>query len=329
SDEGLGMRLAAALFDQLEASTNLLVNPGDYTLLSGRLHLFPEIAGLETLAFDLEYALHFGDAFLRHALNLNTALEEGPHSLSVGYRQVKAGYHNAAHGSSRLDVQGEIGLSDAPTVSASARLRQEARYEADGPFASMPERYSLRLEGALRGSFEGISTSLGYDNLNDVRNEQGTSRQRNVLRFGVGLPLTAEVDLQQSLGWQREQRSQEEGPRDTLLYNADLGFLALEGDLNAQLELGYDLQAGNFSSLTLGAGWLGLVTDTFTLYVNGSLHFAENQEYAELSGGGFYQLEDGQALDFDALLSLHRELEPLLQVTLGYSLPIEVPLGHQ
>jgi hypothetical protein len=244
-----------------------------------------------------------------------------------GYQQNEAGYRDIEQGRSRLEVNGGLQLLEAPAVTASVRLRQEMRYETQALFSGEPEHYQLSLGSTLSGRIDAVNASLRYNNYNDVSNDEGTSRQRNDLRFSVDLPLSAEITLQQSLGWQREQRSEEGVPRDTLLYGADTSLPLLEGSLQSHLTLGYGVQDRAFNSLDVGANWFGLITLDFSLYFIGGFHLGDDASF-NLLAGGFYQFENGEVLDFDASLHLSSAYEPELQLSLGYSLPFEVPLGR-
>jgi LysM repeat protein len=325
-----GMSMSAVLLSRAEASAHVLIDPGGNTLWGGRLRFFPEIEGPRAFNLDLEYGRQLSDTAAHNALNFSASLE-GSESLKIEYRQTEAGYGGAGHGSSRLNVEGGLKLSDEPEVNANLRLREEARHATDG--ASTPERYSLRLGGTFSERREGISASLSYDNHNEVRNDLGTSRQSNRVSFGVGLSLTDEIDLHQSLGWQREQRSEEFVPRDTLLYSVETSLPILEGILSSYVALGYELQEGALGGLEFGVNWFGLITDELSLYLDSGFDPVEDG-FFYLSAGGFYQFEQKQVLDFDASLflfptyELDPAYEPVLQFSLGYNLSLDVPLGR-
>jgi hypothetical protein len=322
-----GLRVSAATSGGGEASANLLTWPGEPdALISGRLRLSPEAEGFPAFNLDLEYGMRLSAPSVHSALNMNASLGEGPNRVSASYRQIEAGYRDAASDEHRLDLSGGLQLSDTPELRASVRLRQEARYGAEH-FQDEPEHYSLHLHGTLSGRGKDVSFSLRHDNLNEVNNAQGTSRQTNTLRFNLELPLTTELGLQQSLRWEQERHSEEGQSQDVLSYSAVIDLEALEGFLQPRLDLAYGVQEDALDTLGLGADWLGQVTDAFLLYASSGFYIV-GDELLYLSAGGYYQFDSGQALDFNASVYLYRPYEPALQLSLGYNLPFEVPLSQ-
>lgn len=324
-----GLRLSADLFAQTEVAINVLADPGrPNTLLSGLLHLLPEIDGVETLNFKVEYGLHLGigTAWPRQALDLSAELAEGPHSATLSYKQTEAGYGNAPQHGSKLKVDGELQLNDVPEVNASVRLRQEVEHEANRSLMDKPERYNLQVGGTLSGTIEGVELSLEYDNLNNVENAQGTSRQRNNVDFSVGVPLADGFYVYQAFEWQKE--SGERALYETLLYSIEADLPVLEGNVRPQAVLGYDLKGGTFDAFDIGADYFGLITDTFDLFAGSGLHLSD-ETFFYLIAGGSYGFEGGQALSFNVSVFLFSDFEPLVELGLGYSLPIDVPLDHQ
>lgn len=331
-----GLRMAALLLAQSEASINVLANPsGPDTLLSGQLRIFPEIEGLKTLDFEAEYGLQLGDAPTRHALNLSASLTKASDpaeesnltnrsdSVSLSYRQTEAGYRNSPQHSSRLRVDGSLQLNEAPKINASVRLRQEVQHEVYQSLSDAPERYNLLIGGTLSGDIEGVALSLGYENHNEVRNEQDTSSQRNDLSFGVGLPISDNLYMYQSLEWQQDV---EEGALyETLLYSIETDLPVSEGNLRPQVAVGYDIQDSAFDALDMGASYFGLITDTFDLFAGSGFYLAD-ETFFYLIAGGSYGLEGGQVLSFDASVFLFSDLEPLVNLSLGYGFPVELPL---
>lgn len=324
-DDGgrFGLRIAAPLLAQTEASINVLADPGSLnTLLSGQLRIFPKVEGLETLNFEVEYGLQLSETPTDQAFDLKADLAEGPHSATLSYQQTDAGYDDAPEHSSKLKVDGELQLNDVPVVNASVRLRQEIRHEAHQSFSVAPERYNLQIGGTLSGNIEGIDLSLEYDNRNEVMNQQGTSSQRNDLSFGVGVPISDGFYIYQSLEWEQELEVEE--LYDTLLYSVEADIPVLGGNARPQIALGYDLQDGTVSSFDIGANYFGLITDTFDLFA-GSGFYLSDETFFYLIAGGSYGFENGQALSFNASVFLFSDFEPLLELSLGYSLPIDVP----
>jgi hypothetical protein len=320
-----GVRVAAPLLAQTEASINVLTNPGKLNaLLSGQLRIFPEISGLETFAFEGEYGLHLSnDASARYAANLSAEIAGGTDSLELSYRQTEAGFNGAASYSSRLWANGKVRLSDVSAVDVSARLRQEVQREANPSLLAEAERYNLQVGGTLSGDIGGADLSLKYDNYNEVRNAQGTSRQRNKVDVSAGLPLADGFYIHQSLAWQQELGGG--ASYGTLLYSAEADLPVSEGNARPQLALGYDLRGGTFNTFNVGVDYFGLITDTSDLYAGSGLYLAD-ETFFYLIAGGSYGFKDGQALSFDASVFLFSTFEPLLELSLGYGFPLELPL---
>jgi hypothetical protein len=329
SDDGgrFGLRIAAPLLAETEASINVLANPGrPDTLLSGQLHIFPEVEGLETLDLEVEYGLQLSAAPTHQALDISANLAEEPHSASLSYEQTEAGYGEALEHSSNLKVDGELQLNDVPEVNASVRLRQEVRHEAHQSLSDAFERYNLQIGGTLSGNIEGVDLSLEYDNRNEVMDQQGTSSQRNDLSFGVGVPISDGFYMYQSLEWGQELELGE--LYDSLLYSVEADLPVLGGNARPQIALGYNLQDRAVDSFDISANYFGLITDAFDLFAGSGLYL-DDETFFYLIAGGSYGFEDGQALSFNASVFLFSDFEPLVELGLGYSLPIDVPLGHR
>lgn len=327
-DEGgrFGLRMSAAPFNQTEASINVLTDPSSpRTLLSGQLRLLSEVEELETLDFAVEYGLQLSAAPTSHAFDLSTDLAEGPHSAALSYQQTDAGYSDAPQHSSRFKVGGELQLNEEPEVNASVRLRQEVRHEANQSLSDKPDRYALQVGGTLSGDVEGVDLSFEYDNFNDVGDAQGTSRQRNNVDFSVGLPLADGIYLHQALEWQRD--SEKGALYEALSYSVEADLSVLGGNARPQAALGYDLRGGTFDTFNIGADYFGLITDTVNLFAGSGLYLSD-ETFFYLIAGGFYGFENGQALNFNASVFLFSDFEPLIEIGLGYSLPIEVPLDY-
>ncbi len=328
-DDGgnFGLRIAAPHLAQTEASINVLANPGRRdTLLSGQLRIFPKVEGLETLDFGVEYGLQLSDVPTTHAIDLNAALAEGPHSATLSYQQTDAGYRDASQYSSKLKVDGELQLNDVPEVNASVRLRQEVRHEARQSRLAIPERYNLQIGGTFSGNIEGVDLSLEYDNTNEVTPQQDKSSQRNDLSFGVGVPISDGFYMYQSLEWEQELEPGE--LYDNFLYSIEADLPIFKGNVRPQVALGYNLRNSTFDVFNIGANYFGLITDTFDLFA-GSGFYLTDETFFYLIAGGSYGFEDGQALSFNASVFLFSDFEPLVELGLGYSLPIKVPIGHQ
>lgn len=332
SDDGghFGLRIAAPLLAETEASINVLANPGrPDTLLSGQLHIFPEVEGLETLDFEVEYGLQFSDAPTNHAFDLSADLAEGPHSATLRYQQTEAGYGDAPQHSSKLEVNGELQLNDVPEVNASVRINQGMQYEAQQSFSDALERlerYNLQVGGTFSGNIEGVDLSLEYDNNNKVMNQQSTSSQRNDLSFGVGLPISDGFYMYQSLEWEQEVGVGK--LYDTLLYSVEADLPVLKGNARPQIALGYDLRDRTIDTFDIGASYFGFITDTFDLFAGTGLYL-DDEAFFYLIAGGSYGFKNGQTLSFNASVFLFSDFEPLVELGLGYSLPIDVPLGHR
>lgn len=322
-----GLRLSAAPLTQVEASINVLADLSrPSTLLSGQLSLLPKVEGLETLDFEIEYGLQLGAAPTRRALDFSADLAGGPHSATLSYQQTEAGYSGAPQHSSKLKVDGGLQLNDVPEVDASVRLRQETQHEANQPLSNEPERYNLRVGGTLSGDVKGVDLSLEYDNRNEVESVEGTSRQRNNVNFSIGVPLVDGFYMYQSLDWQRELEVGE--LYDILLYSAEADLPVFGGNLRPRVALGYNLRDVNFDAFDIGADYFGLITDTSYLYAGSGLYLTD-ETFGYFIAGGSYGFKDGQALDFNASVFLFSGSEPLVELGLGYSLPIDIPLGHR
>lgn len=328
-DDGgrFGLRIEAPLLAQTEASVNVLANPGrPGTLLSGQLHIFPELKGLETSDFEVEYGLQFSDAPTSHALNLRADLEKGPHSAVLSYQQTDAEYGDALQNGSNLKVDGKLQLNNVPEVNASVRINQRIQYEAQQSLLDAPERYNLQIGGTLSGVIDDIDLSLKYDNSNEVINQQNTSSQRNDLSFSVGVPLFNGFYMYQSLQWEQKLAIGE--LYDTLLYSVEADLPILEGNARPLVELNYNLREGAFDAFSIGASYFGLITDTSDLFA-GSGFYLDDETFFYFLAGGSYGFEGGQALSFNASVFLFSDFEPLVELGLGYSLPIDVPVGYR
>jgi hypothetical protein len=322
-----GLLIAAPLLAQTKASINVLANPGrPDTLLSGQLHIFPEVKGLETSDFDVEYGLRFGDAPTGHAFNLRADLEEGPHSATLSYQQTDTEYGDAPQNGSNLKVDGKLQLNDVPEVNASVRINQRIQYETQQSLSDAPERYNFQIGWTLSGVIEDIDLSLKYDNSNEVTNQQKTSSQRNDLSFSVGASLFDSFYIYQSLEW--EQKLATGGLYDALLYSVEADLPILEGNAQPQVELNYNLREGAFDAFSIGASYFGLITDTSDLFA-GSGFYLDDETFFYFLAGGSYGFEGGQAISFNASIFLFSDFDPLVELSLGYNLPIDVPIGYQ
>jgi hypothetical protein len=324
--EHFGIRVMTPLLPQTKASINVLASPdGSDKLLSGQLQFVPEVADLETLDFQIEYGLQLGNTLRPRALDLNAELKEGPHRGDISFRQTEAGYRGASHYSSQLEVSGKVQLSAAPEISTSVRLTEEVQHMPQQSLSEQSERYDLRLGGEFSGTVEGIELSLEYDNRNEVENVEGTSRQQNAIDFSVGIPLAEGFLVYQSFEWQQE--LEQKIFYDALSYNAEVDLPIFGGNVRPRIALSYDIHTRTSSAFDIGADYFGLITDTFDLYASGGLYLTD-ETFGYLIAGGSYGFENGQALNFDVLFLFFDASEPFLEVSVGYSLPINAPLSY-
>lgn len=196
---------------------------------------------------------------------------------------------------------------------------------AEQSLSEQPERYDLRVGGELSGTVEGVELSLEYDNRNEVENIEGTSRQQNALDFSVGIPFDEGFFVYQSFEWQQEL---EAGIfYDTLSYNAEIDLPIFGGNVRPRIALSYDMHTSASSAFDIGADYFGLIMNTFDLYASGGLYLT-SETFGYLVASGSYGFENGQALNFDVLFFFFNASEPFLEVSAGYSLPIDAPLSY-
>ena len=317
SSSHFGLGSTVTLFSQADILAYTLVPVGQAGVVWGaRARLFPDVNGIASLGLEAEYARQPNVS--ASAFRTEAAVVAGPVSFGLDWRRTDVGFRGASNDACSFGVTGAVELLDTPPITATAFFQQKAKVNPEALSAVEAEHRQAKFGGSLSGELYGIGWSLNFEQQQVDHGGERSGDQR--LRFAMTLPLTDDVSVRQELSWKSDVRA-----GALVGYSAAGQAPLFAGRVRPELGFAYDPDGSRLAQLELGIGWRGPIGKALQLDV-GAHYRLTGAERLRVSLAGDYQLGDGHALDVEASGRLYRGRDPSLELALGYSFPLDVPL---